>query len=194
MEKKVDQRVQRTENAIVTTFFELLEEKHFNNITIIDICKKALINRGTFYTHFEDKYQLLERCVYVMMKSFDEEVRRLRGDNDIMGYYQDMFEVAVGFVTKNKKAIKTIIHKVDSKTVFNQIHAIVIRNIMKNVGKLTPKEPNPPLEVMAEFFGAGLIQVVRWWIVDEPTYPVDQMKTHLFRVVRDTLERYYVLQ
>ena len=70
MDKRTDLRIQRTQKAIIDAFYELLEEKHFSSITIIDICDRALINRGTFYTHFQDKYQLLEKCVYDMMSIF----------------------------------------------------------------------------------------------------------------------------
>ena len=86
MAKKVDLRVQRTKKAILETFFSLLEEKHFSNISIIDICDRALINRGTFYTHFKDKDELLEKIIYDMMISFDDEVDCVHGDSDMMVY------------------------------------------------------------------------------------------------------------
>lgn len=37
-------------------FTELLSKKKFENITINDLCEKALVRRATFYTHFIDKY------------------------------------------------------------------------------------------------------------------------------------------
>lgn len=37
----------------------LLEEKTFEQISISDITRKAGINRGTFYLHFKDKYDML---------------------------------------------------------------------------------------------------------------------------------------
>ena len=131
MDKKTDLRIQRTQKAIIDTFYELLEEKHFSAITIIDICDRALINRGTFYTHFQDKYQLLEKCVYDMMMALDEEVDRVHGDSDMVVYYNDMFDVAIAFLESNRRRIKTIITKADSNLVFNKVHEIIKQNIMK---------------------------------------------------------------
>lgn len=192
MDKRTDLRIQRTQKAIIDAFYELLEEKHFSAITIIDICQRALINRGTFYTHFQDKYQLLEKCVYDMMMALDEEVDRVHGDSDMVVYYSDMFDVAIAFLESNRRHIKTIITKADSNLVFNKVHEIIKQNIMKKVGRL-PSKTRVPLEVLAEFFAGGLIQVVKWWITEDPIYPAEQIKLHLYNLVKNTLKFYYVV-
>ncbi|ANS73782.1 TetR family transcriptional regulator [Paenibacillus yonginensis] len=55
-----DPRVLRTRQLIREAFRELLRNEEFEAITIKDIAKKATINRGTFYAHYEDKYALLD--------------------------------------------------------------------------------------------------------------------------------------
>lgn len=57
---QVDPRVLRTRKLIREAFRELLTQKGFDTMTIKDIAEKATINRATFYTHYEDKYALLE--------------------------------------------------------------------------------------------------------------------------------------
>mgnify|MGYP001940840092 FL=1 len=57
---KEDRRIRRTKSAIKEAFIDLLNEKEIEKITIQDITKRADINRGTFYLHFEDKYLLLD--------------------------------------------------------------------------------------------------------------------------------------
>ncbi|WP_416375757.1 TetR/AcrR family transcriptional regulator, partial [Salinicoccus roseus] len=37
----------------------MLEQKPFESITIQDISSEAMINRGTFYTYYKDKYELI---------------------------------------------------------------------------------------------------------------------------------------
>ncbi|WP_256084703.1 TetR/AcrR family transcriptional regulator, partial [Staphylococcus aureus] len=39
----------------------LLKEQHIEDITVTDICDKSDIVRRTFYAHFNDKYDLVER-------------------------------------------------------------------------------------------------------------------------------------
>ena len=189
MTKKVDLRVQRTKKAILDTFFSLLEEKHFSNITIIDICEKALINRGTFYTHFEDKNQLLEKIIYDMMMDFDDEVDRVHGDSDMMVYYNDMFDVSLAFINENKRALKTLITNADTKLMFNQTHAIIKNNIMKKVGRL-PSTTEGSLEILAEFFAGGLIQTISWWVETDCQVPAEKIKEELFALVQNILIKY----
>lgn len=46
-----------------------MTEQNFDTITVQDISDRADVNRGTFYSHFYDKYELLE---VVMREQFQE--------------------------------------------------------------------------------------------------------------------------
>ena len=69
MESK-DIRVQKTIKNIEDTFLHLLKEKSFVNITIKDICDEAMISRSTFYSHYKDKYDLLEYFFDKLISNF----------------------------------------------------------------------------------------------------------------------------
>lgn len=58
--KGIDPRVKRTRQLLQQAFLELMEEKGFTAISIQDITERAMVNRGTFYAHFADKYALLD--------------------------------------------------------------------------------------------------------------------------------------
>lgn len=62
-EPKTDPRVLRTRKLIMDSFIELSSEKEFKDITVKDITTEAMINRATFYYHFEDIYDLLEKVL-----------------------------------------------------------------------------------------------------------------------------------
>ncbi|WKA55461.1 TetR family transcriptional regulator [Planococcus shixiaomingii] len=60
---KTDPRVLRTRKLIMDSFIELSGVKEFKDITVKDITAEAMINRATFYYHFEDIYDLLEKAL-----------------------------------------------------------------------------------------------------------------------------------
>ena len=62
-EEKLDPRVKRTRSLILQSFSDLLAEKGFESISVQDVTDKAQINRATFYAHFVDKYELLDRWI-----------------------------------------------------------------------------------------------------------------------------------
>lgn len=56
----MDLRIQKTENAIKNAFIELRSKKPLEKITVKELCALALINKSTFYSHYEDIYALSE--------------------------------------------------------------------------------------------------------------------------------------
>lgn len=72
-----DLRVRRTKYAIKQAFYTLLEEKPFEKITISDIAKEAMINRGTFYLHYQDKYDLLQSLENGLIDELDQYAKEI---------------------------------------------------------------------------------------------------------------------
>lgn len=58
---KQDLRYKKTENLIIQSFFELMDEVGLKKINVAMIVEKAGINRSTFYAHYIDKFDLLEK-------------------------------------------------------------------------------------------------------------------------------------
>ena len=53
-------RQTQTKVAIKTALSQLLQEVGFEQLTVRQLCQRAGINRGTFYLHYEDKYQMID--------------------------------------------------------------------------------------------------------------------------------------
>jgi len=63
IQTKTDPRITRTRKLISDAFIKLSQSKSFSDISVKDITEEAMINRATFYNHFLDKYDLLEKVV-----------------------------------------------------------------------------------------------------------------------------------
>ncbi len=57
----IDRRIMRTKTAIREALVALIQEKGFGALSVSDITSRADINRGTFYLHYKDKFDLLEQ-------------------------------------------------------------------------------------------------------------------------------------
>ena len=59
MAKKRDRRTERTKDALRQALIELISERGYERLSVQDIIDRANIGRSTFYTHFQDKEDLL---------------------------------------------------------------------------------------------------------------------------------------
>ncbi len=75
--KQTDHRTRITKMLIRKAFTELLGRKPIQSITIKELCESAGINRGTFYTHYVDIYDLLEKIEYEMKCDFQDALKPL---------------------------------------------------------------------------------------------------------------------
>ncbi|EHJ52088.1 TetR/AcrR family transcriptional regulator [Streptococcus macacae] len=54
-------RQTETKNYIKRALIHLLKRKTFEEISVTAICREAGINRGTFYLHYLDKYDMMDK-------------------------------------------------------------------------------------------------------------------------------------
>lgn len=56
----MDPRKEKTKRSIYNAFIELRAKKPLEKLTVKELCEKALINKSTFYAHYNDIYDLSE--------------------------------------------------------------------------------------------------------------------------------------
>lgn len=69
---KSEVKFQNTAKKMNSALIELLEEKEFSQITVLEVCKKANVNRSTFYSHYNNTYDLLEEVHVSFNKKLDK--------------------------------------------------------------------------------------------------------------------------
>ena len=72
MNQKNDRRVQYTKMFLKEALLALMKEKHISKITPTELCRKADINRNTFYAHYT--------CPADLLREIEDELY-----NEIMG-------------------------------------------------------------------------------------------------------------
>ena len=68
----------RTNQLIQESCMQILKEKSFESITVGDITKKAEINRGTFYLHYKDKFDLLDKIEQQLFEDLGNRIDELQ--------------------------------------------------------------------------------------------------------------------
>lgn len=99
-----EKKRRETEKRIETSLLQLMKEQTFETISIRQLIDLAEVNRSTFYRHYLDKYDLLEKI----------ENRLL---DDLQAYYQDALDSSCLFKLEKEFKVEDYIH--DKQNLFH---------------------------------------------------------------------------
>lgn len=78
-----------TMKTIMQTFSEMIEEMPFDKITVLALVKRCEINHNTFYYHFQDLYELLDKWIQY---EIDKLVKTLEDPTDLKAEMKAIFQ------------------------------------------------------------------------------------------------------
>lgn len=150
-QSKMDPRVLRTRKLIMDSFIELSSKKEFKDITVKDITTEAMINRATFYYHFEDIYDLLEKVL--------SEVLSINLDSNLFEEYEQNEESIMSIfiaITNFQKSLSNRCHRGYEETIARIIREQIENIYYKMLLKKHPNDEVQALKVIASMFSWGI--------------------------------------
>lgn len=187
MSGKTDLRVLRTRQSIRMAFYELIEEKGYEAITIQDIADRAMINRNTFYLHHQNKPDLLDTCM-------DELLSELKNAVVLCPFNMSPFHIST-----LETVMQTVLEHISRNTTFynamlieeNRIYQFraKMENIIKD--KLNEgwnlAQGNSPLalskELLLEYLVSSFMGIVMWWVKNDLPLPAGEAASQFSRIV-----------
>lgn len=142
----------KTRNLIKKTFAELMnEKKELNKITVTELVKRADITRSTFYTHYDDIYEVVNDYQMETIELLVSDDKILNSIQDIYNYFDEIFEC----LKKNEEIYKmllvsngSLIFLEELKKLAGEKIYIAMQSIIKN---------NKYLELDVSFYMSGVI-------------------------------------
>ena len=174
MPLRKDNRSERTKRLLVDTMFSLLESHTFENISVNDICVAASLSRATFYVHFEDKYELVLRC----LEQFMEEIERHSGED-----YTELIRTLVTAVEVKKRAF----HKLFTSRENRELSTMLLNFFSDHITtELSRQQANgtsfpAPVPVIGMFYAYGMSGVITKWVIGELEFG----KEELIKIILD---------
>lgn len=155
---RVDQ-MNRTKNAIIEAFWQLLEEKPYNKITVKDIVDSCQINRNTFYYHFHDIPELLEDTI---KKDADDIIQTHHNFDSPV----DCLTVLAQHCTAHQKALLHIYRSVHRETFLNELDRICLYTITQYIETVTAASVILPddKKLLIRFYKCVLVGIVLDWL------------------------------
>lgn len=174
MSKNIDARIIRSKEAIRNALIRLIEDRDFEEITVRDIAKEAKINRGTFYTHYEDKHDLMKECQKEIMEGMSSiakqklefTVSKQRDDSqaEIPSPAITIFE----FLDENKVIMKALLGPKGDLTFQMALRDFIWKTLFKDEQHQFFKEDAllVPEKYIASYIAFAHIGVIQQWLAN----------------------------
>ena len=189
MSAKEDLRVQRTRKLLSETLLDMMENESIEHISVIDLCNSAMINRGTFYKHFEDKYDLLNFALEELKRElYADFVKAKRPEDSPKEALRSFFEITIAFFLNNRSRVSNIVKNNFGGRVITAVEESIAVSL-KN--RLSAYEESykiaVPIPVLSQFITGGLVTTMLWCINEKKTYPFEQYLDYLQSKCADSL-------
>lgn len=179
MNTKGNQRFENTENKIRQVLTALLKKKRFSEVTVSEICQMAGIHRTTFYSHYEDIYDLMRKYAATDYQKFYDAFTR-RTETGEQASFQQLFEK----IRDSKEFYKAYL---DESNQININRDIFLESLKQYADDLIPRfgyENLDELYYHQTFFCAGLSAIIQRWILNDCKESPEEMCRILDREYR----------
>lgn len=148
--KRINQ-FERTDRDIMNAFLSLLGSKAFEKITVSDIIDAAMVNRSTFYQHFQDKYAILERLQQKYVAELTDIVHNIQIQNrSDLKQIDRIFET---YFLKNRGTLRNLLHiKTEHVDIAKQLRALFTDYFLKSFDSIYELEAYLMSGLWLDFF------------------------------------------
>lgn len=114
----------KSQQWLTENLLDLMEEKPYEEISIMDICKKADLSRQTFYNYFESKEELFR---YLLRSTYDSKLNAL----ETIPTSKDAISIFVNTAKENDRLVSAIVKNNMGNIVSDEIFQSITRFLNK---------------------------------------------------------------
>lgn len=189
MGEKTDLRIIKTRKALCDAFLVLLSEKRFEDITVGELCDRAMVRRATFYKHYADKYEFFSFFIRQYEETFSLDAKERQKDS-LSDYSSFMFGKCIQFLQEHREIVQSTLDSNMLPVMLDLFTEEIYRNtlflIKENKHLLATLSVTP--ETLAAFYAGGIVQVTRQWIMSNPQRSVESLSEDFSRILHSFSE------
>ncbi len=159
----------KTRNRIKKAFAELINErKQLDKITVTELVKKADITRSTFYTHYDDIYEVAHDYQLQTIELLCSDDLKLHSKEDIENYFVNIIQC----LKDNEETYKLLLSANESLLFLEKLKNIANKKIYE---VLKDNYTNKYLELDISFLMNGILMEILKYFRNESCYSLDEL-------------------
>lgn len=180
---KCDLRILKTKKALFEALINLIKDNEFENIKVQDICKKALVNRSTFYSHYNDKYDLLSDFINSLKTELAAELSKNKNIINTKEYYLEMIRLILNYIDQNKDLYYSIIMINRNSIIMDMLIDATVKDVnerleIDNIGK-----DEVPIDIFSTFYLGAVSGILILWLRTKDKYTKEEILEYINKLI-----------
>jgi AcrR family transcriptional regulator len=177
----VDRRIKKNQTANKKALIHLIAEKEFEKITINEIAERADVNRGTVYSHYSDKYDLLDKCIEDQLIHLMESCY----STDATGPFPTKIPLlrTIKEIEKNALLYKTLLSIKDVPSFRVHLSRMINKRIMKHMKENNLSFDELGKSIFAQFMSSAIVGVIEWWFTQSMPCSAEELTERLWSLL-----------
>ena len=161
-----------------------LSERAFEEITVTDICERAMVHRTTFYKHYADKYALLEQGMQQMYDALVAEVVHAPPSAFSADHPPPYFVRVFEHVAEHQQFYKLMLCGEGIGRFQKLVKDYIAEQASAKVRELTPANQHfaVPPAMQVQFFAGAVLSLLAWWLENDMPLSPHHMAQYLLSV------------
>ena len=172
---KNDQRTRLTKMLIRKALTSLLSEKPLQSISVKELCDRAGINRGTFYTHYTDIYDLMEQIEEEMMRDFLSAMEPILTSDSENATPLKITAGIFNCLKENADLCTVTLGPYGDRKFAARLLELGRQNCMESYTRFFAKASAKKIEYYYAFVSSGCIGLLEQWLNDGMTASAEEM-------------------
>lgn len=184
-----DLRVRKTKRALSEAFASLLQEKHFEEITINELCDKAEIRRATFYKHYTDKFHFLACFTRSLRDQFDTTFWHEDTPESTVEYYVEYVKKVISNLDEHEVFVNNMLKSAMFPTMLNIITEQNYRDTKERLEKSVAAGMKlvAPIDTVAAMLTGGVATCLHIWLIDNKKKDPSKLAEEIGSFIRSTI-------
>ena len=162
-EETVDRRVRKTKKQLRECLTRLLKEKKVQDITVRELTDMADLNRGTFYLHYKDVFDLLEKTEAELQEDFNQLVCK-HDAVDLKQRPSVIFNEIYSLVYDNADLIEILLGENGDLNFVNRLKQLIREKCLKDWMEVFRSGNAAAFDAFFSFIVSGCIGLVQYWL------------------------------
>ena len=155
----MDRRIINTKKKLTNSLLLIIKEKSINDITVLELCQRADINRTTFYKYYKD----IDDLVYTIEESLISELEK--GIINIQRNYLITYTgQIIEQIAAHKDIYTVLLSENGDHKLLRKILSLVHKQSLEEWEKLLKKASKDDLENINNFIVDGSTGIIENWI------------------------------